>query len=86
MSQSVVYKTNGTCSREIHVELEDKKIKSVGITGGCDGNLKGIISLIIGRDAEETISLLEGIRCGSKSTSCPDQVARALRAALDSDS
>lgn len=83
MAQTVVYRTKGTCSREIHVKLEGRKIVSVEIIGGCDGNLKGIMSLLKGRDAEETISLLEGITCGSKSTSCPDQIAHALREALD---
>jgi uncharacterized protein (TIGR03905 family) len=86
MAQLVVYKTKGTCSREIHVELEGNEIKSVEIIGGCDGNLKGIMSLLKGRDAEETIGLLEGITCNSKSTSCPDQIAHALRAALGSNS
>ena len=64
------------------VELENGAIKSVEITGGCDGNLKGISRLVAGMDAEKAIELLRGIRCGFKETSCPDQLARALEEAL----
>ena len=66
----------------IEIELEDKKIKEVVFTGGCNGNLNGISKLIEGMDAEEVISKLEGTRCGFKDTSCPDQLSKALREAL----
>ncbi len=75
------YKTKGTCSQEIRFELEDGKIKNVAFLGGCNGNLKGIGSLVEGMDADEVIARIEGIRCGSKATSCPDQLAQAIKAA-----
>ncbi len=77
------YKTNGTCSREIHFELdEDKKIKNVSFVGGCNGNLQGISKLTEGMSAEEVIKRCEGIKCGFKNTSCPDQLSKALKKAL----
>ena len=76
------YKTKGTCSQRIFFEIEDGKVKNVQYMGGCNGNLKGIGSLVEGMDAEEVISRLEGTTCGFKSTSCPDQLARALKEAL----
>ena len=76
------YKTQGTCSQYIDFELEDGKIKNVVFTGGCNGNLKGIGALVEGMDANEAIQRLSGIKCGFKSTSCPDQLAKALEAAL----
>lgn len=75
------YKTKGTCSREISFELEDGKVKNVQFVGGCNGNLKGIGCLVEGMDADEVISRLEGVRCGMKNTSCPDQLAAALKEA-----
>ena len=78
----MVYKTHGTCSQQISFELEDGKIHNVNFVGGFNGNLKGICSLVEGMDAKEVISRLEGIRCGFKSTSCPDQLAKALKEAL----
>ena len=75
------YKTKGTCSREIYFNLQDGKIHDVQFVGGCNGNLQGIGALVEGMEVNEAISRLEGIRCGSKSTSCPDQLAQALRAA-----
>lgn len=72
------YKTQGTCSSAIDIELKDGVIDSVQFTGGCNGNLKGISSLVKGMTPEEAISRLKGIRCGFKSTSCPDQLACAL--------
>ena len=75
------YKTTGTCSREIAFEIEDGKVKNVQFFGGCNGNLKGISALVEGMDADEVIARVEGIRCGSKVTSCPDQLAMALKAA-----
>ena len=76
------YQTSGTCSREILCEIEDGKGKNVQYIGGCNGNLKGIGALIEGMDAQEAIARLEGITCGPKSTSCPDQLAKALKKAL----
>lgn len=76
------YKTKGTCSREIEFELENGIIKNVSFLGGCNGNLKGVSALVEGQKPEEVISKLEGIKCGFKSTSCPDQLATALKEAL----
>lgn len=74
----IVYKTQGVCSREISFSLEDGKISNVSFVGGCNGNLQGISSLVNGMDAKEAIAKLKGIRCGSKLTSCPDQLAKAI--------
>jgi len=73
------YKTKGTCSREIHFEVEDGILKNVEFIGGCNGNLKGIGSLVEGMEVEDVIERLEGITCGFKPTSCPDQLAKALK-------
>ena len=75
------YKTKGTCSREISFEIENGKIKNVQFFGGCNGNLKGIGALVEGMDIDDVIDRVEGIRCGLKPTSCPDQLAQALKAA-----
>ena len=75
------YKTTGTCSQEISFEIEDGKLKNVHFLGGCNGNLKGSCSLIEGMNVDDVISRVDGIRCGAKSTSCPDQLAQALKAA-----
>ena len=74
----MIYKTKGTCSTSIDVELKDGVIDSVKFTGGCNGNLQGISALVKGVKPEEAISRLMGIRCGFKPTSCPDQLAHAL--------
>jgi len=71
---------SGVCSRMITFDVEDNKVKGVQFFGGCPGNAKGISQLVEGRDVDEIISLLDGITCGRKSTSCPDQLARALKA------
>lgn len=76
------YKTHGVCSSMIHVELDGDKIKDVYFVGGCNGNLQGISSLVKGMKVEGAIERLDGIKCGSKATSCPDQLAKALREAL----
>ena len=76
------YKTQGTCSKEIDIELKDGVIDSVSFTGGCNGNLQGVSALVKGMKPEEAISRLKGIRCGMKPTSCPDQLARALESML----
>lgn len=75
------YKTKGTCSREITFEVEDGKVKNVQFFGGCNGNLKGIGALVEGMAVEDVIARVEGIHCGMKATSCPDQLAQALKAA-----
>ena len=77
------YKTSGTCSTQIDLELEDGIIQSVAFTGGGHGNLKGICSLVKDMPAKEAISKLQGIQCGGKPTSCPDQLSKALRLALE---
>ena len=76
------YTTKGTCSRSILFEIEDNKLKNVQYIGGCNGNLKGIGSLVEGMDVDEVIARLEGTTCGGKPTSCPDQLATALKEAL----
>ncbi len=78
------YKTKGTCSQYIHFDVEDGKVKNVQFLGGCNGNLKGIGSLVEGMDIDEVISRLEGTTCGPKNTSCPDQLAQALKQAKES--
>lgn len=75
------YKTRGTCSQKIFFDLEDGKVSNVQFIGGCNGNLKGIGSLVEGMNIDDVISRLEGTTCGMKSTSCPDQLAKALKAA-----
>ena len=76
------HKTKGTCSQRIFFEIEDGKLKNVQFLGGCNGNLKGISSLVEGMDAEAVAARLEGTKCGMKATSCPDQLAQAIRKAL----
>ena len=78
----MIYKTSGTCSSAINLEVEGDIIKSVSFTGGCNGNLQGISRLVEGMKVEDAISRLKGIRCGFKNTSCPDQIAKALEEAL----
>lgn len=73
------YITKGTCSTEINFEVENNKITEISFTGGCSGNLQGICSLVKGMKVEDVIKKLEGITCGFKSTSCPDQLAKALK-------
>ncbi len=73
------YKTKGVCSRDILIDVEDGIIKSVKFNGGCNGNTKGIASLVIGMKVEDVINKLSGIKCGFKGTSCPDQLACALK-------
>ncbi len=76
------YKTKGTCSSRIDFSVEDGKLHRVTFTGGCNGNLQGIGRLVEGMPVEEAVSRLSGIRCGFKPTSCPDQLARAIREAV----
>ena len=73
------FKTAGTCSRFIDLEVEDHKIKSCQFHGGCQGNAAGMAKLVVGRDIDEVIETLTGIDCGGRGTSCPDQLAMALK-------
>ena len=73
-----VYEPKGVCSREMQIEVEDDIIKSVRIIGGCDGNTKGVASLLIGMKVDEAVKRLKGIDCRGRGTSCPDQLAIAL--------
>lgn len=75
------YKTSGTCSQRILFDVEEGKVKNVQFIGGCNGNLKGIAALIEGMDVDTVIERVQGITCGMKKTSCPDQLAKALIAA-----
>ena len=77
------YQTHGVCSRSITFELVDNTVRNVQFEGGCNGNTKGIGALIEGMDVGEAINRLAGIRCGFKSTSCPDQLSKALQEALN---
>lgn len=77
------YKTNGVCSRSIDIEIEDNTIKSVSFYGGCNGNLKGIAALVEGMKIDDVIERLEDIKCGFKNTSCPAQLAKALKGYQD---
>ena len=82
MEKVLDYTTHGTCSRSIHVVLDGDTIREVSFLGGCHGNTQGVAKLVEGMKAEEAIRRLRGIRCGFKSTSCPDQLAQALEKAL----
>ena len=73
------YKTRGVCSRKITFSVEDGKVCKVAFDGGCNGNGKGVAALVEGMDVDEAIRRMEGIKCGMKNTSCPDQLAQALR-------
>lgn len=74
------YQPSGVCSRMFTFELEDGKVKSLEVIGGCHGNLQGIGALLVGQPIDYVIERLEGIRCNNKPTSCPDQIAKALKA------
>lgn len=76
------YKTKGTCSQRILFEIEDGVLRNVQFIGGCNGNLKGIASLVEGMNVQDVITRTEGIHCGMKATSCPDQLATALKEAI----
>ena len=79
MVKQLVYSPSRVCSRQMIIDYEDDKIVNVKVIGGCNGNLKGISSLVKGMKVEDVISKLEGTTCGFKSTSCPDQLAKALK-------
>ena len=77
------YKTRGTCSSQITFDIEDNIVRNVKFQGGCNGNLKGISKLVEGMTAEDVIDKLSGVTCGFKSTSCPDQLAKAVASAYN---
>lgn len=79
----MVYRTKGVCSQAIEFEIDDdKKVRHVKFIGGCSGNTQGVASLVEGMDAEEVVKRLDGIQCGHRPTSCPDQLSKAIRQAL----
>lgn len=79
MIKHIEYKTSGTCSKMIIMDVEDGVIVDCRFVAGCPGNTLGVATLVRGMRVEEAISRLEGIKCGLKSTSCPDQLAKALK-------
>ena len=81
---TIQYTPRGVCARAFQVEVEDGKVQSVRVQGGCSGNLQGVAALLKGMPVEEAIQRMEGIRCGTKQTSCPDQLAQALKTVRDS--
>ena len=82
MKKHIEYKTSGTCARMVTVDVEDGIVISCQFTGGCHGNTQGVAALVCGMKAEDAIAKLEGIKCGFKNTSCPDQLSRAIKEAL----
>ena len=80
--ETIKYTPRGVCSKAMEIDVEDGVIREVRVLGGCNGNLKGISSLLAGMRVEDAVARMEGIRCGMKSTSCPDQLAQALKQAL----
>lgn len=78
------YKTQGVCSREIQFEIVDNKLTNVQFVGGCSGNTQGVARLVEGMDVDEVIARVSGINCGFRPTSCPDQLAKALKAYKES--
>ena len=85
MKKTLQFKTQGTCSRMIEVSVEDGIVSSCKFVGGCAGNTQGVSALVVGMPVEEAISRMKGIRCGLKSTSCPDQLSRALEKLIASE-
>ena len=82
MKKHIEHKNHGTCSRMVIVDVEDDVITSCSFVGGCAGNTAGVAALVIGMNVKDAIGKIKGIRCGFKSTSCPDQLAEALEEAL----
>ena len=76
--EKIEYRTQGTCSRQVNVEVDGDVITSCAFIGGCSGNTQGVAALVVGMKVEDAIKKLKGIKCGFKPTSCPDQLARAL--------
>ena len=81
--KQIQYKTSGVCSREIHIEVEDGIVTSCAFIGGCHGNTQGVAALVTGMKVEDAIAKLSGIDCRGRGTSCPDQLAKALREAAE---
>lgn len=79
---TITYVPRGVCSRKFTIEVDQGVIESLQVVGGCSGNLQGLSMLLRGMRVEDAIQRLEGIRCGMKATSCPDQIAQALKQAL----
>ncbi len=79
--ETIKYTPRGVCSRAMEIDVEDGVIQDVRVLGGCNGNLKGICSLLRGMKVEDAIARMDGIKCGGKGTSCPDQLAQALKLA-----
>ena len=82
MKKHVEYKTSGTCSRMVIVDVEDGVVTDCSFVGGCAGNTQGVAKLVVGMNAEEAIKKIKGIKCGFKPTSCPDQLAKAIEEAI----
>ena len=82
MKKHIEYKTQGTCSRAVVVDVEDGVITNCSFVGGCAGNTQGVAALVKGMKIDEAIARIKGIKCGFKPTSCPDQLAKALESAL----
>ncbi|MBD5133057.1 MAG: TIGR03905 family TSCPD domain-containing protein [Clostridiales bacterium] len=80
--QTIEYTPRGVCSRKMEIDVEDGVIQAVRVLGGCNGNLKGLSVLLKGMTVEDAVARLDGIRCGMKPTSCPDQLAQALKSAI----
>lgn len=85
MTKHYIHQNQGTCSRQVEFDLIDGKIYHVQFFGGCSGNTQGLAALIEGMDAEDAVRRMSGIRCGFKQTSCPDQLAQAIRNCLSED-
>ena len=83
MKKHIEYKTKVTCSRAVIVDIEDGVITDCAFVGGCSGNTQGVASLVIGMKAEDAVAKIKGIKCGMKSTSCPDQLALAIEEAVN---
>ncbi|MBQ5475878.1 MAG: TIGR03905 family TSCPD domain-containing protein [Lachnospiraceae bacterium] len=81
-----IYNTTGTCSKQIQLNVEEGVIKDVQFLGGCNGNLQGISKLVKGQKVKDIIDKLQGIKCGMKDTSCPDQLSKALSAIIEKES
>ena len=82
MKKHIEYKTSGTCSRAINIDIEDGVVTACSFVGGCAGNTAGVSKLVLGTKVEDVIDRLKGVKCGFKSTSCPDQLARAIEEAI----
>ncbi|NCB04539.1 MAG: TIGR03905 family TSCPD domain-containing protein [Clostridia bacterium] len=79
MTQTKTFLPTGVCSRQYEITVTDGKIDNISVVGGCNGNLKGLASLLRGMEIQDAVQRMSGLRCGDKPTSCPDQIARALR-------